>query len=135
MNKKQKILTIVALAVFGATVFFHYGSIGIYYSAAHEVTYLIPTVGGTKHDIFDQLVPDKSSQKRMSADEFNKIPIEARANAINVPSEFVTVEFPRVGPHPYLGAPVINDIRTPFFVLAVFYVGLFFILATPRDKH
>jgi hypothetical protein len=109
MNKKQKILTVVTLAVFGAIVSFHYGSIGIYYSPAHEKTYLIPTVAPTKQqgDIFDQSTsPNKPPQKRISADEFNKIPYAARANAINVPNESVIVEFPRIGPYPYLNAPV-----------------------------
>jgi hypothetical protein len=136
LNKKQKILTMAALSVFSAIIFFHYGSIGIYYSAAHEKTYLIPTVGAAKQqgDIFDQLVPpDKPPKKRISADEFNKIPYEARANAIKVPNEWVIVEFPRIGPYPFLGNAPIKDVRMPLFVLAVFYVGLFFILrdATP----
>ena len=31
--------------------------------------------------------------------------------------------------------PVIKDVRMPLFVLAVFYVGLFFVLGTNRTKN
>jgi hypothetical protein len=141
VNKKQKILTIVALAVFGAIIFFHY--YGFDYSRYHEETqYLVDATekpwlndppayfykdnaSKAKPDMFDDLIPPK---KRMTNVEFRK------KNALypgNEKGEYVIVEYPATGPF-LTSYPGIKDVRMPLFVLAVFYLGLFFILATPR---
>jgi hypothetical protein len=79
MNKNRKILTVIALVIFGAIIFFHYFSIG--YTPVNYYK--------------------------------------------------VVVKFSATGP--YLNSyPGITDVRMPLFVVAVFYTGLFFILATPR---
>jgi len=151
MNKRQKILTIVALALFGAIIFVHYNSID-YAGAYQEVQYFrdktapdkyvstdpnagLPDKGKfdpstAKPVEFDDLIPqDKPPKKRMPADEFrNKNTFNARKGG-----EFVTVEYPGSGLY-LSGFPGIKDVRMPLFVLAVFYAGLFFILADPRAK-
>lgn len=72
MNAKQKVLTIVALVVFGAVIFAHYHGGFVYY--------------------------------------LNPLEIHLQDR------------------------PLIPDVRMPLFVLAVFYTGLLFLLATPRAK-
>src|SRR6266571_1705467 len=106
MNKKQKILTIGALAAFGAIIFFHYYSFE--YRPAYERTeYFVDKTGRPWLD--DQIVgspavnidwsklPDKPTpKKRMTAGEFRK------KNALypaGGEGEFVIVEYPAMGPH------------------------------------
>jgi hypothetical protein len=132
MNKKRKILTVVALAVFGAIIFFHYLSID-YRSAYKKTEYFVdktgkpwlddPIVGSHKGKlIFDDLIPpDKPPKKRMTADAFRK------KNALfpdDEKGEFVIVEYPATGPY-LTSYPGIRDVRMPLFVLAVFYIGFF----------
>jgi hypothetical protein len=74
VNKKQKMLTIVALAVFGLIIFLHY------YDPTEAIFYE-KLFGGVQHGT---------------------------------------------------AHPAIFDIHMPIFVLAVFYAGLFFILAGKR---
>ena len=115
MNKKRKILTVVALAVFGAIIFFHYGSID-YKSAYEKVEYFrdktvkpaswedfkpatpkpfdfVPDKPPKKStsDIFDDL-PDQPPKKRITADEFRKKNLFAASKG-----EFVIVEYPATG--------------------------------------
>src|SRR5438093_3128289 len=151
MNKKRKILTVVALAVFGAIIFFHYGSID-YKSAYEKVEYFRdktvkpaswedfkpatpkpfdfvpdkPPKKGTS-DIFDDL-PDQPPKKRITADEFRKKNLFAASKG-----EFVIVEYPATGLYlsSYLG---IKDVRMPLLVLAVFYAGLFCILGNKKNE-
>jgi hypothetical protein len=129
MNKKRKILTVVALALFGAIILFHYGSIdydgghkGIEYMTAAEKATAIKK--GTKvtpmpltaedhrdkyHDLLEFLAADPTLQR-------------------------VTVEYPGKGL--YLSKyPGVGDIRMPLFVLGVFYVGLFSILGNKKRDN
>jgi hypothetical protein len=141
VNKKRKILTIVALAVFGIVIFFHYKS--IYYRPAHEQTeYFVdktgkpwlddPPIQGRGGHWLDQLDPSKfpTPTKRMTADEF----LEKNARYPGFEGgEFVIVEYPARGPS-LRSHPVIKDVRMPLFVLAVFFAGLFFILAEQKPR-
>ena len=80
MNKKRKILTVVALAVFGAIIFFHYGSID-YKSAYEKVEYFRDkTVKPASWEDFKpatpkpfDFVPDKPPKKSTS-DIFDDLP-------------------------------------------------------------
>jgi hypothetical protein len=141
MNKKRKILTILSLAIFGAIIFFHYYSFD--YRPAYEQTeYFVdrtgkpwldaPVVGGPQVKLDPSTFPDKPTpKKRMTADEFRKK--NARYPA-GEKGEFVAVEYPAEGPY-LTSYPGINEIRMPLFVLAVFYVGLFFILGPSAIKN
>jgi hypothetical protein len=131
----------VALAVFGAIIFFHYYSVD--YSPSHKETeYLVDATekpwlndppayfdkvnaSKAKPGIFDDLIPPK---KRMTDVEFRK------KNALypgKEKGEYVIVEYSATGPF-LTSYPGIKDVRMPLFVLAVFYVGLFFILRDAR---
>ncbi len=97
MNKKQRILTVVALAVFGLVMIFHCGSTITPFVPAHSKEISIqPHIPG--------------------------------------PKELITVKEPAKWPS-LAGGPLFPNVRMPLFVLAVFYAGLFFILATPRGKQ
>jgi hypothetical protein len=141
MNRKRKILTMMALSVFGAIIFFHYWSMD-YRPSHEEKEYLVdatekpwlndPIVGKgnpstAKPDVFDDLIPPK---RRMTNAEFRK------KNALypgNEKGEYVIVAYPAAGPY-ITDYPGIKDIRVPLFVLAVFYAGFFFILG-PSERQ
>jgi hypothetical protein len=91
MNKKRKILTIVALGIFAAIIGLHY--VGFYpWLKLQPPTYKSPVVRGSGF----------TSHIEMQTVENNNI---------------------------------INDVRMPVFVLAVFYAGLFFILGPTETKN
>jgi hypothetical protein len=113
MNKKGKILTVVALAVFGAIILFHYGSID--YERKHNYDY-VEEVGDT-----DWIIQHHG--KILWRAPF----LERSTFWAGKKVEVVHVEWPG---HFYLGDGPITDVRLPVFVLAVFYVGLFSILAS-----
>jgi hypothetical protein len=78
MNKKRKILTVVALAVFSVIILLHYGRPEFYNPASMGNTAGLPGLHFKNHE-------------------------------------------------------VIKDVRMPFFVLAVFYVGLFSLLGDKKN--
>ena len=77
MNRKQRVLTIIALAAFGAIIFLHY------YNPSEAIFYEMLT-GRIQHGY---------------------------------------------------AHPVFRDVRMPLFVLAVFYAGLFFLLADRKERR
>jgi hypothetical protein len=102
MNKKQKILTAVALAAFGAIIFFNYGT--IWYERSYWNSYYT-------------WIPLEPGEPEQSAYAGLKL---GPATWTHYPGRF------------RIGDPGINDVRTPLFVLAVFYVGLFFIFGDEK---
>ena len=111
MNKTQKILTILALAAFSAIILLHYGSIG------YEVPYTYQTREiSHKPDVS----PHNPAKGKFDPSTAKPLDLE------QLPDQFTTVE--RRGGGLYLGPPFFLDIHMPLFVLAVFYVGLFFML-------
>jgi hypothetical protein len=115
MNKKQKILTAVALAAFSAIILLHYGSIG----------YEFPYTYQTSQILHKPDVSDGSSPHNLTKDPSTAKPLDPA----QFPDQFTAIE--HRGGGLYLGPPFFPDIHMPLFVLAVFYVALFFML---RDK-
>jgi hypothetical protein len=126
MNKKRKILTVVALAVFAAIIGLHY--VGF----------------------------EPPGQRLMTEQEFFAWRASPQGKAVdftNLPDmkfnpevfDFTSIDFqrsnsPKIEHGWYLktgtGSALIKDVRLPLFVLAVFYVGLFSILGDKkRDSH
>ena len=122
MNKRQKILPILALAAFAAIIALHYGR---------------PYLGDYPHTS-RQAWP---YEHWMTEEEFLKWP--GRDNK-EFPQDwwkrpkvwrvkYWTMQHHWEAPE-WRPDPRIEDVRMPLFALAVFYTGLFFILATPRAK-
>ena len=98
MNKKRKVLTLAALAVFGAIIGLHYMPI---YQHSYSDWHLIN-------------------------------PTEAALHWPHyLPSDYEKV----VVPGGFRLPPLIDDVRMPLFVLAVFYTGLFFVLGPDKSKN
>jgi hypothetical protein len=142
MNKKRKILTMVALAVFGVIIFFHYYSFD-YRPAYQQTEYFVdktakpslddPIVGRPKGKIDLSQLPDKPiPKKRMTVDEFRKK--QSRYHQGEEEGDFVLVEYPAIGPD-LRSYPGIRDVRMPLFALAVFYAGVFAILGDSKRKE
>ena len=88
MNRNRRILTVLALAVFGAIILLHYGYVGYRAPCTNCIT------------------PDRYGVVQSYA-----------------PGAL------------YWGNPLIEDVRMPLLVLAVLYIGIFFILPAKRgDK-
>src|SRR6266480_6005968 len=111
MNKKRKILTMVALAVFGAIFYFHYWSLG-YDSGSREIQYLTAaeqrayTQRGWK---IEKPIPEQPSAKSQADD-----PSAAFRDLGKV-----IVERPGSGYYLDNREPAIKDVRMPIFGLAV----------------
>jgi hypothetical protein len=157
MNKKRKILTVVALALFGVIIFFHY--YGPWYdngnvwhdrmSAAEKATavnrgYKVTVIPRPKFDP-DKFLAQKEEEKNLGftpdkgLSDWQHDPVVGGANEpvkgdifdrVAATTEEVTVERPGIGYCLTDMYPLIKDVRMPLFVLAVFYVGLFSILAS-----
>ena len=111
MNKKRKILTLIALAVFGAIIALHY--IPVYeHSYRKEETRIASNI-------------DEFLNSPANAQEFLNNP----ANAPKRQTVWVLV------PGGFRLPPLIHDARMPLFALAVFYAGLFAILGDNKRKE
>jgi Family of unknown function (DUF6804) len=119
MNKNRKILTGVALAVFGAVIVLHYGT-AIHYEGPYR---------DLSHMSADSI--------EYAISQGNKLIWKDTRPDPNYPNpDFRKVMFEYPGRGLYLSHGI-EDIRIPLFVLAVFYAGLFFILgpsATPKNR-
>jgi hypothetical protein len=112
MNKKQKILTIAALAVFGVIIVLH--SIGApYYEHSYwnwkKVWHPELKPAYDPNHPFDDLI--SANQGRWQAD-------------------YVLTDGGLAFTKPWWE----EDVHMPLFVLAVFYTGLFFLLATQKHQ-
>ena len=87
LNKKQKILTIVALVVFGAIIFFHYNSIN-YSSARKNVQFMTAAEKATamRHGMKVTPKPFTPEEQAISSTRFRSDP--------NFGLERVVVEYP-----------------------------------------
>jgi hypothetical protein len=122
LNKKQKILTAVALAVFSAIIGLHYVGLeppGRRIMTQQEFLAWRASPQGKAVD-FTKL-PGKESLPRT----FNFSDIDFQRSSS---PEIEHGWYLKVGDEWYIP---IKDVRMPLFVLVVFYVGLFFML---RDK-
>jgi hypothetical protein len=117
MNKKQKILTVVALTVFAAIIGLHYCT-GIHYQGPYRILHHM--------DLEMKEYAIRQGNKLIWADAG---PDPTYPNSPEL--KRVLLEHPGAGWYLSSG---IKDVRMPLFALAVFYAGLFFILATPRAK-
>ena len=120
MNKKQKILTIVALAIFSALILFHYvGWTIVKYDWPYEKV----------EEILDQNI-------EFMREHGYKVTVlkdlGLRTNEFRQQSHWYEANVKWLGRGFHVDdKPAIKDVRMPIFVLAVFYAGFFFILATP----
>jgi hypothetical protein len=105
MNKKRKILTVVALVVFGAIIFFNYGT--VWYERSYWNSY----------NTWIPLEPGEPQQTAWAGLKSGPI------YWTHHPGRF------------RIGNPGINDMRTPLLALAVFYAGLFFILGEQKLRN
>jgi len=142
MNKRRKILTVLALAIFGVIIFFHYYSLG--YDGGHRsIQYMTAAekAAGIQHGWKIVAAPTPAPTPPPKAnvfDQFDRKPPSAASpriawldDIIEPGFEKVVVEHPGVGLFWSDRYPGITDVRMPLFVLAVFYTGLFFILGGP----
>jgi hypothetical protein len=126
MNKQRKILTVVALAVFGAIIGLHY------------VGFEPP---GRRMMTREEFLAWRATPEGQAVD-FRNLPGTETWTGFN----FSDIDFQRtssrspqiehgwylkVGDEWYIP---IKDVRMPLFALAVFYVGLFFILGPSGGK-
>ena len=120
MNKKRRILTIVALALFSAIILFHY------------VRWTVITWPWTE---MRDVTTDDISIERIQG---NKVTILSDRFKRDYPSGYSLWLYKAKieGPLRFdVGRPAIKDIRMPLFVLAVFYAGLFFILGEQNPRN
>jgi hypothetical protein len=112
MNKKRKILTLAALALFGAIVVWHYTGWKVikYQSPWEKVA-----------EIREDNIPGERQQG-------SEVTIVA-AVLSDTEQPMVRVKIKNPGRGWYIDdVPALKDVRMPLFVLAVFYAGFFFIL-------
>ncbi len=115
----------VALAVFGAIIFFHYGSFD-YDRGYKTIQFMTAAEKATAIKKGRKVIPKPFTPEEQGFVDLENLPDKG------VPTERVVVEYPGQGLH-LSGYPGIRDIRMPLFVLAVFYVGLFSILGNKKD--
>jgi hypothetical protein len=127
MNKKQRLLTIVAMAVFSAIIALHYGRIypGDYPHTTPMVDYY--KTPATPDELLtlpkNKLLPDFGQPGDRVVYYVQRPKHWELQHYWEIPGWIVDAK-----------RPAIKDVRMPLFVLAVFYAGFFFILATPRAK-
>jgi hypothetical protein len=112
MNKKRKILMVVALAMFSVIIALHYGFIT--YIPKHNYTYI-----------------DRIGEDFDYHSAHGKV-LSRTPSSWGPDTEDVKVEWPG---YFHLGDGLITDVRMPLFVLGVFYVGLFAILGDNKRKE
>jgi hypothetical protein len=114
MNRRQKILTIVALAAFSVIIALPYGRVypGDYPHTSPEVYHY---------------------KSPMTAEEFLDAPLGEKPHEVQRVKHW-TLQHHWESPRwiATTVSPAIEDVRMPLFALVVFYTGFFFLLATPR---
>lgn len=158
MNKKQKVLTVIALIAFIVIGAGHYLDWGLYRSEPitewEEVTYEQAHLVISKAEFAKRLLDQggyTDSKGQWHSTEFvaskdidldiyllknaGEIPSDAKLwELITSSSVFRTVWKPYVTMvHP--NSAMVPDVRIPWFMLGVIYVGLFFLLADRREKR
>ena len=126
MNKQRKILTMVALAVFGAII-------GLHYVGFEPPGRRIMTV--------PEFLAWRASPQGKAVDFRNLPGTESYSSSFNFSDiDFQRSNSPEIEHGWYLKvgdgwyAPI-KDVRMPLFVLTVFYAGLFFILGPTATKN
>ncbi|SRR6266568_4819919 len=121
MNKKQKILTIVALVVFAAIIGLHY------------VGFEPP---GQRLMTEQEFFAWRASPQGKAVDFTNLPGKKFDPNIDSTSINFQRSNSPGIEHGWYLktgtGWALIEDVRMPLFALAVFYTGLFFLLQNKR---
>jgi hypothetical protein len=122
VNKSRKILTMVALAVFGAIILF-------YYTGWKVIKYESPWVNEEGEATSADISIERSHG--------NRVTILGGPKTEHYPwgdLELYKVKIEGQGRGFYVGSPAIKDVRMPLFVLGVFYAGFFFLLGEQKPR-
>ena len=117
MNRKQRVLTIIALIAF------------VVIGACHHLGW--PPM--EFHDSHQRAATLEEQVQRRK--EYVQRYDEKSAKAADTIEYFKTVVYQEWHPHLMLDDPAIPDVRVPVFMLGVIYVGMFFLLADRKEKE